>query len=110
MVAEIKQDQLIKQARLHPSPPAAFAALGIDPRDVAEDAEPAADEAATNVEAEPKQRPKTSRTKEPKSRRTRDGSKQAQLIAMLRRAKGVTIDLLLPAARFRVKLAEKTAP
>ena len=31
MVAEIKQDQLIKQARLHPSPPAAFAALGIDP-------------------------------------------------------------------------------
>ncbi|MFY9992806.1 MAG: hypothetical protein WAL40_17555 [Rhodoplanes sp.] len=67
---------------------AAFAALGIDPRDVAEDAEPAADEAATNVEAEPKQRPKTSRTKEPKSRRTRDGSKQAQLIAMLRRAKG----------------------
>ena len=101
MVAEIKQDQLIKQARLHPSPPAAFAALGIDPRDVAEDAEHAADEAATNVEAEPKQRPKTSRTKEPKSRRTRDGSKQAQLIAMLRRAKGVTIDEIAEALEWQ---------
>ncbi|MGA8292514.1 MAG: hypothetical protein WB820_08405, partial [Rhodoplanes sp.] len=53
---------------------AAFAALGIDARDAGEDAE-AADEVATNVEAEPKQRPKASRTKEPKAHRTRDGSK-----------------------------------
>ena len=34
----------------------------------------------------------TPKTKEPKAPRTRDGSKQAQLIAMLRRAKGATID------------------
>jgi len=31
-------------------------------------------------------------TKEPKAPRTGDGSKQAQLIAMLRRAKGATVD------------------
>jgi Protein of unknown function (DUF3489) len=70
----------------------AFAALGIDPGDAAEDAKAAADEAPTNVEGKPKPRPKTSKTKEPKAHRTRDGSKQAQLIAMLRRAKGATID------------------
>jgi hypothetical protein len=70
----------------------AFAALGIDPGDAAEDAEAAADEAPTNVEAEPKPRQKTSKTKEPKGPHTRDGSKQAQLIAMLRRAKGATVD------------------
>ena len=69
---------------------AAFAALGIDPRDEFEDTETdAADRASTDLEAEPKQRPKA-RTKEPKG--TRDGSKQAQLIAMLRRAKGATVD------------------
>jgi hypothetical protein len=67
---------------------AAFAALGIDPRDEAEDAEPdAKDVAPANVEAEPKARPK-SPSKEPKTSRTRNGTKQAQLIAMLRRAKG----------------------
>ena len=32
------------------------------------------------------------KAKEPKAPRTRDGSKQAQLIAMLRRAKGATVD------------------
>ena len=49
---------------------AAFAALGIDPRDEAEDAEAdAADEAPANVEAEPKARPKTPKTKEPKAPR-----------------------------------------
>ena len=72
--------------------PAAFAVLGIDPQDAGEDAEAAADEAPTNVEAEPNPPPKTSKAKEPKAPRTRDGSKQAQLIAMLRRAKGATVD------------------
>ena len=73
--------------------PAAFAALGIDPQDAGEDAETnAADRRPADLEAEPKQRPKAPRTKEPKTPRTRDGSKQARLIAMLRRAKGATID------------------
>ena len=47
---------------------AAFAALGIDPRDEAEDAEAdAADEAPAKVEAKPNTRPKTPKTKEPKA-------------------------------------------
>jgi DNA-binding MarR family transcriptional regulator len=72
---------------------AAFAALSIDPRDEAEDAEAdAADEAPANVEAKPNKRPKAPRTKESKSASPRAGSKQAQLIAMLRRAKGATIE------------------
>ncbi len=45
-----------------------------------------------NVEAEPNTRPKTPKAKEPKAAEPREGSKQAQLIAMLRRAKGATID------------------
>ena len=70
---------------------AAFAALGIDPRDEAEDAEAEAAEAApANVEAEPNTRPKTPKSTEPKA--PRKDSKQAQLIGMLRRAKGATID------------------
>jgi DNA-binding MarR family transcriptional regulator len=73
---------------------AAFAALGIDPSDGADDAE--ADVAAAarpdTPEAKPNKRPKAPRTKESKSAGPREGSKQAQLIAMLRRAKGATID------------------
>ena len=73
---------------------AAFAALGIDPSDSADDAE--ADVAAAarpdTPEAKPNKRPKAPRTKEPKATEPREGSKQAQLIAMLRRAKGATID------------------
>jgi Protein of unknown function (DUF3489) len=81
---------------------AAFATLGIDPRDGAEDAQAdAADEAPANVEAEPKARPKTPNTKEPKALRTRDGTKQAQLIAMLRRAKGATIDEVVEALEWQ---------
>jgi len=73
---------------------AAFAALGIDARDAAEDAESAADEVPTNVKAEPNPRLKTSKTKGPKAPRTRDGSKQAHLIAMLRRAKGAADEIV----------------
>jgi hypothetical protein len=72
---------------------AAFAALGIDLRDSAEDAE--ADVAAAapaSPQAKPNKRPKAPRTKKAKSAGPREGSKQAQLIAMLRRAKGATID------------------
>src|SRR3954469_8570987 len=47
---------------------AAFAALGVDPHDAAEDADAdAADEAAANVEAEPKARSKSAKAKEPKT-------------------------------------------
>ena len=75
---------------------AAFAALGIDPRDEAEDAEAdAAEEAPANVEAKPNARPKSPKTKEPKA--PRKDSKQAQLIAMLRRAKGASIDEVVEA-------------
>jgi hypothetical protein len=77
---------------------AAFAALGIDRGDEDEDTEAdAADPAPTDVEAEPKQRPKAPTTKESKAPRTRDGSKQAQLIAMLRRSKGATINEIVEA-------------
>ena len=73
---------------------AAFAALGIDLRDSADDAE--ADVAAAarpdTPEAKPNKRPKAPRTKESKSAGPRESSKQAQLIAMLRRARGATID------------------
>ena len=71
----------------------AFAMLGIEPSDDAEDAEAgAADEAPINVEAKPISGLSTPKNKQPRAPRTRDGSKQAQLIAMLRRAKGATID------------------
>ena len=47
---------------------AAFAALGIDPRDEAEDAEAAAAvQAPANVEAEPNTRPKTPKSTKPKA-------------------------------------------
>jgi DNA-binding MarR family transcriptional regulator len=70
---------------------AAFAALGIDPSDEAPDVEAeGADETPANVEAEPKPRPKAPKSKEPKVPRM--DSKQAQLIAMLRRSKGATIN------------------
>jgi hypothetical protein len=72
---------------------AAFAELGIDAREAASDPEPGNPEAATAPaapEAEPT--PATTETNTPRTRRTRDGSKQPQLIAMLRRTKGATID------------------
>ena len=72
---------------------AAFAALGIDPRDEAEDAEAeVAAEGSAGPETKPNKRPKAPKSEEPKAPRTREGSKQAQLIGMLRRAKGATID------------------
>ena len=72
---------------------AAFAALGINAGVENESVETdAACSVPPDLEAEPKQRSRASRTKKPKAARTRDNSKQAQLIAMLRRAKGATID------------------
>ena len=71
---------------------AAYAALGIDACDENESVETDAADSAPDLEAEPKQRAKARSTKEPKAPRTRDNSKQAQLIAMLRRAKGATVD------------------
>jgi hypothetical protein len=77
---------------------AAFAALGIDPREVTSEAEP--DEAATpsnDVGAAPTETQKASKTAEPKSRRTRNDSKQAQLIAMVKRTKGASIEEIVAA-------------
>ena len=75
---------------------AAFAALGIDPRDETADSEA---EASAKVEAEPNARPKAPKSKEPKA--PRKDSKQAQLIAMLRRAKGATIDEVVEALEWQ---------
>ena len=50
-----------------------------------------------NVEAKPNTRPKAPKPKKPKAPRPREDSKQAQLIAMLRRAKGASIDEVVEA-------------
>jgi DNA-binding NarL/FixJ family response regulator len=72
---------------------AAFAALGIDaqetPADEMESAPNDTERAGEEPKAQRKAKSRASRTAAP---RTRDGSKQAQLIAMLRRAKGATVD------------------
>jgi hypothetical protein len=66
---------------------AAFAALGID---LHENRDTKTDEAQpTDVEVEPK------------APRTRDGNKQAHLIAMLRRAKGATIEEITAALEWQ---------
>ena len=81
---------------------AAFAALGIDPQEAPaqdetdsapNDSEDAGEE-AESPKAQRKAKSRASRTAAPRSR---DGSKQAQLIAMLRRAKGATIDEIVEA-------------
>jgi hypothetical protein len=72
---------------------AAFAALGIEAPD-ADDSEPeVAAEKPANPETKLKlnKRSKEPKAKQHKSNAPRDGSKQAQLIAMLRRAKGASI-------------------
>jgi len=77
---------------------AAFAALGIDPHDEVEDAEPdEADAPTADVVSEPNPRPNALKIKEPKARSTRDGSKQAQLITMLKRTKGASIEEIVAA-------------
>ena len=73
---------------------AAFAALGIDAQETpAEDETESApndtEDAGEKPKAQRKAKSRASRTAAPRSR---DGSKQAQLIAMLRRAKGATVD------------------
>jgi DNA-binding MarR family transcriptional regulator len=79
---------------------AAFAALGLDPRDELEAAEPeSTEEALAKVETKPNARPKKSKTKEPKA--PRKDSKQAQLIVMLRRAKGASIDEVVEALEWQ---------
>ena len=78
----------------------AFAALGIDPRDEAEDAETEiAKSAPTNIKAATNTRTKAPKSRKPKA--PRKDSKQAQLIAMLRRAKGTTIDEVVKALEWQ---------
>jgi len=78
---------------------AAFAALGIDAPD-ADDSEP---EVAAEKPANPETKLKLNkRSKEPKAKQhkstaPRDGSKQAQLIAMLKRTKGASIEEIVAA-------------
>ncbi len=79
---------------------AAFAVLGIDACDENESVETDAAD-PPDLKAEPKSRSRAPRMKEPKTPRTRDGSKQAQLIAMLRRAKGATVDEIAEALSWR---------
>lgn len=68
----------------------AYEALGIDPREVAADDEGVAENAGDATKAS-KARP------ESKARRTRADSKQAQLVEMLKRSKGATIEEIVKA-------------
>ena len=79
---------------------AAFAALGIDAQETpAEDETESAPNDTEDAGEEPKaQRKAKSRASRTAAPRTRDGSKQAQLIAMLRRAKGATVDEIAEAS------------
>jgi hypothetical protein len=81
---------------------AAFAALGINaqetPADETESAPNDTEDAGEEPKAQRKAKSRASRTAAP---RTRDGSKQAQLIAMLRRAKGATIDEIAEALEWQ---------
>ena len=72
----------------------AFAVLGIDAQETpAEDETESAPNDTEDAGEEPKaQRKAKSRASRTAAPRSRDGSKQAQLIAMLRRAKGATVD------------------
>ncbi|MFZ1885653.1 MAG: DUF3489 domain-containing protein, partial [Rhodoplanes sp.] len=72
----------------------AFAELGIDAQETpAKDETDSAPNDTEDAGEEPKaQRKAKSRASRTAAPRTRDGSKQAQLIAMLRRAKGATVD------------------
>ena len=73
---------------------AAFATLGIDAQETsAEDETESTPNDSKDAGEEPKaQRKAKSRASRTAAPRSRDGSKQAQLIAMLRRAKGATVD------------------
>jgi hypothetical protein len=81
---------------------AAFAALGIDPQEApankTESAPNDTEDAGEDTKAQRKAKSRTSRTPAP---RPRQGSKQEQLIAMLRRAKGATIDEIAEALSWR---------
>jgi hypothetical protein len=78
---------------------AAFAALGIDAQETpADDETESAPNDTEDAGEEPKaQRKAKSRALRAAAPRTREGSKQAQLISMLRRAKGATIDEMVNA-------------
>jgi uncharacterized protein DUF3489 len=80
---------------------AAYAALGIDPQEaLTDETDGAADDctdASEKAESPKTQRRAKSRASRTAAPRTRADSKQAQLIAMLRRAKGATIDEIVEA-------------
>jgi predicted transcriptional regulator len=82
---------------------AAFAKLGIDAQETpAEDETESAPNDSEDAGEEPKaQRKAKSRVSRTAAPRTRDGSKQAQLIAMLRRPKGATVDEIAEALEWQ---------
>jgi len=82
---------------------AAFAALGIDAQETpAEDETESAPRDTEDAGEEPKaQRKAKSRASRAAALRSRGGSKQSQLIAMLRRAKGATIDEIVNALEWQ---------
>jgi DNA-binding MarR family transcriptional regulator len=77
---------------------AAFATLGIDPQEAPEEEAESAVEAADSTKTPSRTKSRASRTAAP---HTRADSKQAQLIAMLRRAKGATIDEIVEALEWQ---------
>jgi hypothetical protein len=75
---------------------AAFEALGIEPEDAPADADAGEEAEAAEDEAAAEERVPVPPSVAP-ARKTRDNSKQAQLIAMLKRSEGATIDEIVAA-------------
>jgi hypothetical protein len=75
---------------------AAFEALGIEPEDAPADADGGEEAEAAEDEAAAEERVPVPPSATP-ARKTRDNSKQAQLIAMLKRSEGATIDEIVAA-------------
>jgi len=78
---------------------AAFDALGIDPADAGSDdeADPAGEGADAKATDRPARRPKSKKRTRASAGATRPDTKQAQLIAMLKRPEGATIDEIVSA-------------
>jgi hypothetical protein len=76
---------------------AAYDALGIDPREAASETEPAGDAESTSDTAAASDTEAKTKARGTRTGRTRAGSKQAQLIEMLKRPKGASIEEIVKA-------------